>query len=81
MFEQNVIMSLLSTEVTIPLFILVICCLSAIAYLVIDIWRDNKRFQREDVLRNYEASVLIGKGRLETAKVTGVLYSKRVANG
>lgn len=50
----------------------------AIAYLVIDIVKDSKKFHRKQVLKNYRKAEAHIRYKLERSKVTGVLYSKEV---
>ena len=78
MFEHNYIVPLIQGFVAFTLIALGAYAIIVIAYVVIDILRDSKQYQRKQILKNYRKAEAHIQHKLALSNATGVLYSKGV---
>ena len=78
MFDPNVTTPLIQGFVAFAVIALGAFAIIAIVYVVIDIWRDSKQYQRKQILKGYRKAEAHLRWKVERSEVTGVLYSYNI---
>ena len=76
-FEHDAVTSLIQGYVGLVVIAVGAFSIIAIMYVLNDVLRDSRQYQRKQVLKNYRKAEAHIRWKLERSEVTGVLYSYR----